>query len=90
MYFGLSLTSKTKIFKFQFDQEMKTITKNHNMDALPPTFSLPRKSYRIGLFTDNNGCGGATSVKERSCAALISKVERHISDSWFCAIFGAV
>ena len=40
-----------------------------------------RKSYRMGhLFTNKNGCGGAISVTERSCAAPISKVERHISD----------
>ena len=28
-----------------------------------------------------NGCGGAISVTERSCAAPISKVVSHISDS---------
>jgi len=41
--------------------------------------------YRIGLlFTHKNGDFGAISAAERSCAAPISKVERHISDR-FCA-----
>ena len=47
-------------------------------------FALPSKLYRLRpLFTHTNGCGGAISVTERSCVAPISKVERHISDS-FC------
>ena len=51
--------------------------------AFPP----PLKSYQIALlwFTHKSGCGGAISVKERSGAAAISKVERHKSDR-FCAI----
>ena len=51
--------------------------------AFPP----PLKSYQIALlwFTHKSGCGGVISVKERSGAAAISKVERHISDR-FCAI----
>ena len=32
-----------------------------------------------------NGCGGAISVTERSCAVPTLKVGRHISDK-FCAI----
>ena len=32
-----------------------------------------------------NGCGGAISVTERSCAAPISKVKRDLSDK-FCVI----
>ena len=48
-------------------------------------FALPSKLYRLGpLFTHTNGCGCPISVTERSCVAPISKVERHISDS-FCA-----
>ena len=40
-----------------------------------------RKRYRIGLlFAHKNGDFGAISVTERSCAALISKVESDISD----------
>ena len=49
-----------------------------------------RKSYRIGfLFIQKNGCGGAVSVTERSCAAPIPKVERHLSDR-FCAVLCAM
>ena len=49
-------------------------------------FAPPRKSYRIGLlFTHKNVCGSANSVKERSCAKLISKAKRQISDR-VCAI----
>ena len=46
------------------------------------TFAPPRKSYWIRLLsTDKNYCSGAISVTEqRSCAAPISKVGRHISD----------
>ena len=44
-------------------------------------FAPAQKPYRIGiLFTHNNGDFGAISVTERSCAAPIPKVERHISD----------
>ena len=41
-------------------------------------FASPNKnSYPIGiLFTHKHGCRGAISVTGRSCAALISKVER--------------
>ena len=43
-------------------------------------FVPAQKPYRIGiLFTRKNGDFGAISVTERSCAAPISKVERHIS-----------
>ena len=39
-------------------------------------FAPPRNYYSIGLLvTQKNGCGGAISVTERSCAAPISKVE---------------
>jgi len=45
--------------------------------ALAPT----RKPYRIGhLFTQKNGGFDAISLTERSCAALILKLDRHISD----------
>ena len=46
------------------------------------TFAPPRNSCWIRLlFTHKNDCGGAISVTEqRSCAAPISKVGRHISD----------
>ena len=44
-------------------------------------FTPAQKQYRRGLlFTHKNGDLGAISVKERSCAARISIVERHISD----------
>ena len=44
-----------------------------------------RKPYRIGLlFTHKNCDFGTISVTERSCAALLSIEERHISDR-FCA-----
>ena len=47
--------------------------------ALAPS----RKSNRIRLlFTDKNGDFGAISVKERSCALPISKVESYISDRY--------
>ena len=43
------------------------------------------RSYWIRLlFTLQNGDFGAISETERSCAAQISKVDRHVSD-WFCA-----
>ena len=50
-------------------------------------FAPPLKSYQIALLrcTYKSGCGGVISVKERSSAAAISKVERDISDR-FCAI----
>ena len=46
------------------------------------TFAPPRKSYWIRLLSaDKNDSSGAISVTEqRSCAAPISKVGRHISD----------
>ena len=40
------------------------------------------ESIRL-LFTLENGAFGAASVKERSCAAPILKVGRHISDTRF-------
>ena len=44
-------------------------------------FAPPQKSYRVGLlFTHKNGCDGAISLTEPSCAAPISKVDHHISD----------
>ena len=49
-------------------------------------FAPPKKSYPIGiLFTHKHGCRGAISVTGRSCAALISKVERqsHIGEDLF-------
>ena len=50
-------------------------------------FAPTRKPHRIGLlFTHKKGDFCAISVTERSCAAPISKVERHISDR-FCASF---
>ena len=50
------------------------------------SFCTAKKSYRIGiLLTHKNGCGGAISVTGRSCAAPISKVERHITNR-FCSI----
>ena len=36
-------------------------------------------------YSHKNGCGGAISVTERSCAVPISKVKRDLSDR-FCAI----
>ena len=42
-------------------------------------------SDRASVDTRAVSCGGANTVTERSCAAPISKVERHISDR-FCAI----
>ena len=39
-------------------------------------FALPRKSWRKGLvLTHKNGCGGAISGMEKSCAVLISRVD---------------
>ena len=50
--------------------------------SLPDSLFAPaQKPYRVGiLFTHKNGNFGAISVTKRSCAALISKVKRHISD----------
>ena len=46
--------------------------------SIPNNVAPPRKSYRIGpLLTHKNGCGGATSVTERSCGSPIYKVESH-------------
>ena len=42
-------------------------------------------SDRASVHTRAVSCGGANTMTERSCAAPISKAERHISDS-FCAI----
>jgi len=44
-------------------------------------FTLAQKSYQIGLrFTHKDGEFGVIFVMERSCAALIYKVERHVSN----------
>ena len=46
--------------------------------AFPPA----QKPYRIGIqFTHKNGDFEAISLTERICAARISKLESHISDS---------
>ena len=52
-------------------------------------------SYRMGLlFTHMNscgvGCGGAISVTEQRCAALISKAERHITDRFSAILWCSV
>ena len=48
-------------------------------------FAPPRKSNWIGLlFIHKNRFYGAISLTEKSCAAPISKVERHLSER-FCA-----
>ena len=55
-------------------------------------FAPAQKLYRIGLpFTHKNGDFGAISVTELRCAALISNVERHMSNR-FCSVsaFSAV
>ena len=58
-----------------------------HVHTIPETFCARAKIIRIGpLLTHKNGCGGAISGTERSCAAPISKVERHTSDR-FCAKF---
>ena len=47
-------------------------------------FAPVRKLCQIGLlFARKNGDFGANSVTERSCAAPITKVERHISDRFW-------
>ena len=44
-------------------------------------FAQPRKSYRTWLqSTHKNGCGGAISVTQLSCAPPISQVKGHITD----------
>ena len=44
-------------------------------------FAPPQKSYRVGLLlTHKNGCDGAISLTERSCAGPMSKVDHHIWD----------
>ena len=58
---------------------------DHFLEAMftlyPIAFASALKPYRIGLlFTHKNSDFGCISVTERSCAALISKVESHISD----------
>ena len=51
------------------------------------SFTPERNPYRIGLlFRHKNSDFSATSVTERSCTALISKMEHHILDK-FGAIF---
>ena len=50
-----------------------------------------RKPYQIGLlFTHKNGDFSGISATERICAALISKVEHHISvsfsDTLWCSV----
>ena len=50
-----------------------------------------RKPYQTGLlFTQNNGAFSGISATERRCAALISKVEHHISvsfsDTLWCSV----
>ena len=49
--------------------------------TIPDSFCTGTKPHLKGLlFTHKNSDFGAISVKERSCAALISKLESHISD----------
>ena len=51
------------------------------VDTIPDSFCTGTKPYRIGILWTHENCDfGAISVKERSCAALTSKVESHISD----------
>ena len=53
--------------------------------TVPQTFCARAKIIRIWpLLTHENGCGGTISATKRSCAAPISKVERHTSER-FCA-----
>ena len=47
--------------------------------AFEPTRNIPNRASPL-LFTHKNGDCGVISVTKRSCAAPISKVERHISD----------
>ena len=49
--------------------------------TIPDNFSAATKIIpdRASVHT-KNGCGGAISVTERSCAAPISKVASHVSD----------
>ena len=58
---------------------------DHFLEAMftlyPIAFASALKPYRIGLlFTHKNSDFGCISVTELRCAALISKVESHISD----------
>ena len=51
------------------------------------SFAPALKPDAIGLlFTHKNGDLCAISVRKRSCAALISKIESHISDTIFLRI----
>ena len=48
------------------------------------SFTPARKPFQIDLlFTHKNSDFGAISATERSCAALTSKVDRHVLDR-FC------
>ena len=54
-------------------------------------FALVQKSSRKGLvLTHKNGCGGAISVMEQSCAVLISRVEGTYWIVGFVPYFGTV
>ena len=54
-------------------------------------FESALKSYQIGLlFTHKNGDFGGIFLTERSCAALISKVECHISDRLCATVWCSV
>ena len=76
----------------------KTITFNWKSTLIYAMFTVywtplapAPKRYRIGLlFRHNDGDFGGISATERSCAALISKVEHHISvsfsDTLWCSV----
>ena len=96
------VTDASKIYKlktsFKFRNDMVNMqrllfNKSKAMFTLwRMAFAPAKKQYRIGLlFSHKNGDFGVISVTERSCAALISTVERHILNR-FCSVstFSAV
>ena len=60
------------------------VTVRLSLRPSPHYFAPPRKSNRgTGLPSHNYGWGGVISRTERSCAAPILKVERHISGRFY-------
>ena len=66
---------------------------DHAAILIPSFYGLrwERRAERLpvpdmaSVLTHKNGCGGAISIKERSFAVPISKVDRHISYK-YCSI----
>ena len=76
-----SVSAKQGIVGSQNEKKTRIIAFEPMFTQYRIAFAPARKPYRIELlFTHKNGDFGEISVKERSCAAPISKMGSHISD----------